>query len=321
MSGSTSTSSGRSLPPLRGTIPILVTPFAADNSVDLDDLDNELDFLVAAGVRWVGFGFGSESPRLGPEELERTMAHAVRKSGGRLGIIGNAEMPSARAGIESVRRVQRAGADLAMVRPSGLDGIDQEQLFEAISTVANEAGLPIVVQDAPQNTGVQLSPGLLARLLKEVPGVAAIKVEPPGPAPKMSKITAHLDGARGTIIGGSGGLDYLHELERGAIGTMPGPAFPEVFSTVQVLHEQGDRREAFNVFSRVLPLITLSNREMDTFLFVQKQILLRRGVLSGARLRWPHRAIDEHLAQEIDELLDIFDILKLLEHCRRGYEP
>ena len=303
-------------PPLRGVIPILVTPFAEDGSVDLAQLDAEIEFLVGVGVNWAGFGFGSESHRLAAEELEEVTARAVASSAGRLGIVGNAEMTSVAAGVEAVRRVRRAGAQLAMLRPSGLDGVGDDELFETVVAVAQGGGLALVVQDAPQSTGVQMSPRLLARLLHEIPGVAAVKVEPPAPAPKMARILEELSGAPGVIVGGAGGLDYLHELERGAVGTMPGPAYPEIFGAVESLHAAGERREAFRIFSRVLPLMTLCGRDMETFLYVQKHVLVRRGVLRTTHLRRPHRVIDERLSAEVDELMDVLGVLELLDHCR-----
>ncbi|HXW82247.1 MAG TPA: dihydrodipicolinate synthase family protein, partial [Acidimicrobiales bacterium] len=204
----------------------------------------------------------------------------------------------------------------AMVRPSGLEGVGEDELFETVSVVAEGGGVPLVVQDAPQNTGVQMSPRFLARVLREVPGVAAVKVEPPAPAPKMSQIVDELSGAPGVIIGGAGGLDYLHELERGAVGTMPGPAYPEIFRSVELLHAAGERRQAFRIFSRVLPLMTLCNRGMETFLYVQKHVLVRRGVLRTTHLRRPHRPIDGRLSSEVDELLEVLAILELLDECR-----
>ncbi len=203
-----------------------------------------------------------------------------------------------------------------MLRPSGLEGIAEGDLFETVAAVAENGGLPLVVQDAPQNTGAQMSPRFLARLLSEVPGVAAVKVEPPAPAPKMAQIVEELSGSPGVIIGGAGGLDYLHELERGAVGTMPGPAYPEIFQAVESLQAAGERREAFRLFSRVLPLITLCNRGMETFLYVQKYVLVRRGVLRTTNLRPPHRPLDDRLSAEVDELLDVLAILELLDQCR-----
>jgi 2-keto-3-deoxy-L-arabinonate dehydratase len=302
--------------PLSGVIPILVTPFTEDGTVSLDDMDRELEFLIAAGVRWAGFGFGSEVHRLADAELASLAARAVGTAAGRLAIFGNAEMRSVAGGVEQVRRVAATGAQLALVRPGGLDGVSQDALFDAFAAVAGNGGIPIIVQDAPQNTGVDLAPAMLARLLTDVPGVAAVKIEPANPARKIELISDRLGHRDGTIIGGAGGLDYLHELQRGACGTMPGPAHPELFAAVDRLHAKGDRRQAHELMARAMPLMVLGKRDMDTFLFIQKHVLMRRGALRTVGLGRPHRDLDLHLADEVDELLEALDLLELFDGCR-----
>jgi dihydrodipicolinate synthase/N-acetylneuraminate lyase len=303
---------------LNGVIPILVTPFTDDGAVDLAAMDRQLEFLIDASVRWAGFGFGSEVTRLADAELTRLVKHSVATVGDRLGIFGNAEMRSVAGGIEQVRRVQETGAQLALVRPGYLDGVSQDGLFETFAAVAAEGGVPIIVQDAPQNTGIDLSPATQARLLVEAPGVAAVKVEPASPARKIELIVEQLSGRDGLIIGGAGGLDYLHELERGASGTMPGPAHPEVFAAIGRLHAKGDHRQAYELFATVVPLMALCKRDMDTFLFVQKHVLVRRGVLGNANLGRPHRDLDARLPGEIDELIEALSLLDLFERCRHA---
>jgi dihydrodipicolinate synthase/N-acetylneuraminate lyase len=300
--------------PLRGVIPIVVTAFSADGSVDLDQMEKQLEFLIARGVQWVGFGFGSEVNRLSLSSLSATVRHVVRVAGGRVGVIGNAEMTSIERGLDEARRAKECGADLAMVRPSGLVGVSQESLFEAFAAVASASPIPLVVQDAPQSTGVELSPATLARLAG-LPNVAALKVEPLNPARKMSLIREHLGGGRGTLIGGAGGVDYIHELQRGAVATMPGPAYPELFAAIERNHWKGERGQALALLSRALPLMCLGKRDLDTFLFVQKYVLLRRGVFSSTLLGRPHGDLDPRLPAEIDELLDQMGLLELFEEC------
>jgi 4-hydroxy-tetrahydrodipicolinate synthase len=303
---------------LAGVIPILVTPFTADGAVDLEAMERQLVFLIDAGVRCAGFGFGSEVNRLGETELASTVACAVATAAGRLTIFGNAEMRSVSGGIEQARKVEATGAQLALVRPSAMDGVSQEGLFDTFAAVADKGGVPIIVQDAPQNTGVELTPSTLARLMIDVPGVAALKIEPANPARKIELVVDQLAGARGVVIGGAGGLDYLHELERGACGTMPGPAHPELFAAVTRLHHQGDRRRAHQLMATAMPLMALCKRDMDTFLSVQKHVLVRRGVLGTSHLGRPHRDVDPRLAGEIDELIDALDLLDLFEQCRHA---
>jgi len=301
---------------LTGVIPILVTSFDKDGRVSLEDLDRQLEFLITAGVRTAGFGFGSEVSRLGSAELDALMRRAVATAAGRLTIFGNAEMRNVTGGIEQVRRVEATGAQLALVRPGGLDGVPQEALFEAFADVAADGGVPIIVQDAPQNTGVELTPDTLARLLTDVPGVAAVKVEPVDAPRKIQLITEQLDSTSGPVIGGTGGLEYVHELQRGACGTMPGPAYPELFAAVQRLHTKGDRRGALRLMARAMPLLVLGQRNMDTFLFVQKHVLMRRNVLRSTALGCPHSSLDPCISNEVDELLEELELLEMFDRCR-----
>ena len=60
----------------------------------------------------------------------------------------------------------------------------------------------------------------------------------------------------------------------------------------------------------------LCKRDMDTFLFVQKYVLMKRGALGTTRLGRPHRDLDPHLADEVDELLDALALLELFDRCR-----
>lgn len=298
--------------PLGGTIPILVTPFDPGDGIDEAQLAAELQHLERVGVRWVGIGYGSEVHRLDEGEVADLVACAVDCTGGRLGVVGNAEVTGARAGVTAVRRMADAGAHAAMVRLSGLAGVAAAEIRALVAQVAADGGLPLVVQDAPQHTGLQLSPELLAELLTEVPGVAAVKVEPAAPAPKISAVVAALGGRPGTILGGLGGVDVVHELERGAAGTMPGPAFPEVFAQLQSLVEDGDGAAARRLLARVLPFIVLGNRSFESFLVIQKHLLRRRGVLGEPRLRPPHAPVDPGLVAEVDELATALGLDELL---------
>jgi hypothetical protein len=50
---------------------------------------------------------------------------------------------------------------------------------------------------------------------------------------------------------------------------------------------------------------------MDTFLFVQKEILRRRGVLPSARMRMPSERIDPIFLTELDAMLADLGIAEL----------
>lgn len=299
-------------PGLRGVIPILVTPFAPDGSILASELAAELDFLVSVGVTWVGIGYGSEVNKLDALEVAELVATTARLSAGRLKVLGNADVPSTRAGVAAVRRAMEAGADAVMVRPAGLMGSPAIDIVTAFVETANETGAALVIQDAPQNTGVELSASTLVAIARRAPTVVALKIEPPAPAPKMTEIAALAGTDPVTVLGGLGGSGFIQELSRGSVGTMPGPAFPDVFAHVHRMFLSGDRAAATRLLWRVAPLTVLGSRDMESFLFIQKYLLVRRGVISSTVLRGPHRAVDPRLQGEIDELIVDLEILELL---------
>src|SRR4029450_9279641 len=112
---------------------------------------------------------------------------------------------------------------------------------------------------------------LLPRLAREIDLVVAVKIEALPPAPKVGAVAARI-GDAASVLGGAGGIDFAHELARGAHGTSPGAA----------LHHPpraGNPPAPRPLFNRYPPLLTLSARTTDTFLFTQKEILRRRGIL------------------------------------------
>ena len=156
-------------------------------------------------------------------------------------------------------------------------------------------------QDAPGFTGTTMPPDLLARIAREVPQVCALKIEALPPAPKVGRI-ASLDRAGVALLGGAGGIDFWHELGRGADGTVPGVAMAELFVAIQDRHDRGAHAEGRRLFARHLPLIALAGRDMDTFFALQMELLRRRGIIRSTRLRTPSGS-DPGLIGELDALL------------------
>jgi 2-keto-3-deoxy-L-arabinonate dehydratase len=292
---------------LHGVVPILMTPVLEDGAIAWDDLRREVDFLITRGVSAYGFGFGSEVFRLTEAERDVALGVVVSQTAGRALVIANVLAGSTPAALERAEAAKAIGADAVMLPPPAFGVSDSQALFRHYETVATEVGSPIVVQDAPGMSGIELSAELLVRLAHEVDGVVALKVEAEPSAPKIGRIVKALD-SDVAVLGGGAGLDLLHELERGAHGTMPGAALADAFVRVWTLHRAGRREEARHEFDRLLPLLVLGTRSLDTFLFVEKEILRRRGIFSTARLRLPSLPAEPELAAELTRLLENLDV-------------
>jgi 2-keto-3-deoxy-L-arabinonate dehydratase len=292
---------------LSGIVPILMTPVLENDQLGWDDLRREVDFLLAHGTAAYSFGFGSEIFRLTDAERDAALDVVVERTAGRAHVIASVLAGSTAAAVQRAEVAKAAGA-VAIMLPSPVFGpADQKALFRHYETVGGEVDIAIVVQDAPSMSGSELPTELLVRLAREVPQVVALKIESEPSAPKIGRVAEQLDG-EATVLGGGAGLDFLHELERGADGTMPGPALVDVFQRVLRLHREGERQDARREFERLLPLLVLALRSMDTFLFVEKEILRRRGVFTAAKLRLPTAAPEPLLIAELDALVRRLDL-------------
>jgi 4-hydroxy-tetrahydrodipicolinate synthase len=254
--------------------------------------------LLEAGVHGLSFGFGSELPRLTERERDETLRTLVAAVGGRVPVVAAVVTESIRAARERCEVAAALGADAIMVTPphAGAEGV--RAFFTAI---ADGAPRPLVIQDAPAATGVTLGEDLLVELAAH-DRVAALKLESADAVARIARIAARAPG-RAMLLGGSGGLELLAELRSGSAGTMPGAGYAALFVRIWDAFRSGDDATATSLFDLLQPLLVLASRSGDTFLGVQKELLVRAGVLRDDSLRQPSEPLADRLLAELDQLV------------------
>lgn len=283
-----------------GVTPILMMPFTTDERVDHQALGEQVAAMRGFGVNALGLGFASEVHRLDVAEVEEVIGTIAEAAGPDVAVMSHLWAGSTRGALRGIERAAAAGADIVMLPLPALNAVDDASALRYFRTLADDAALPIVVQDAPGSTGTAISLPVLGELLAH-PRVLAVKVESTPSVPKieaLAKLTLRANG----IIGGGGGLEYLHELRRGATGTMPSSAVTDILMAIHRSHLDGDGSEARELFVRLMPLLAVSTRSFDTYLTVQKQILVWRGLMASPALRTPHEPADEGLTMELEPL-------------------
>jgi 4-hydroxy-tetrahydrodipicolinate synthase len=187
-----------------------------------------------------------------------------------------------------------------MIAPPMFERPGDEAVLAFYERMAGVFDGAIVVQDYPPVTNVILSPELLAKLAERIPTIQLLKLEDP---PLMQKIaTIHSLTDRYRIFGGLGGMFFLEELRRGAVGTMTGFAFSEILIATYDLFTNGQDAEAERVFDYYLPLIRFENQPVIN-LSVRKELLHRRGAIANPALRKPFVPIDGGTLDEIGWIL------------------
>ncbi len=278
---------------LRGCIPILVTPFSDDGSLDLGSLEREIDWVLAEGASGVAcVAIASEGYKLTEAERDAVIATTVHRVNGSAPVVASADGPGEEPAIDRARRAAALGADALMVLPSYFVKPGPDALASYYARMAEASGVPIVLQDAPQLTGVSMSPALWARMAETIPGLRYIKAEGTPQGPTISE-TLRLCGDQVAVFSGWGGLSLLDALERGSAGNMPAPNFTRFFADVQRLWEAGHQEQAEMHFERGVPFVMWTMQSIDHSVTSAKTELHRRGVIASARLRQPALALDD----------------------------
>jgi 2-keto-3-deoxy-L-arabinonate dehydratase len=290
--------------PLAGCIPILCTPFAADGSLDLPSLEREVEWVLTEGASGVAcLAIAGEGYKLTEAERDAVARTAVAAVAGRVPVVASADGAGVEPALDRARRVAALGADAVMVLPPSFVKPDADALLDYYRRVGEAAGLPLILQDAPQLTGVAMTPALWARLADEVPTLRYLKLEGTPQGAAISGALA-LAGDRLAVFCGWGGLGVLDALERGAAGTMPAPNFTRLFADVQDRYEGGDHDEAAAHFQAALPFLLWTMQSVDHSVAAAKEELRRRGIFSSAHQRGPAARLDPIAQSQLARFLD-----------------
>lgn len=275
-----------------GVYLITVTPFTDSGALDLASTDRMVDFCLDSGVTGLTvLGIMGEATKLTAEESALFVGRVLARVAGRVPVVVGASAPGFAPMKELTDSVMALGAAGVMVAPPSTVRTD-DQIVAYFEMVGETLGpqVPWVLQDHPVATGVQMSAGVILRILRNSPTCVMLKHEDcPGLA-KLSAIRGASDRGElrrvSILTGNGGGLFLPEELSRGADGAMTGFAYPEMMVGVCRAHAAGDIERAHDLFDAYLPLARYE-QQPGIGLAVRKHILAERGVIASAAIRKP----------------------------------
>ena len=286
---------------------ILQTPFDADGALDRASLVRLLHHRETCGCDGLFLlGVASEAMFLSRAEQEDVVGVVMRELGGRMPVLVAAYAPATAAVIELGRRWSDLGASGAVVLPPYATAPTDDAVVRHYAAVTEALDVPVIVQDEPNTSGVAMSAELLARIAREVEGVAAFKVEGQPVTQRLSAVRALVGDAR--PLYSAAGTSFVQELERGSSGMMTGYPYPEVIAeTLALLFYAGDAAGANALWDRLMPLTAMDARP-GLMWAVRKEILNRRGLIDYATVRDPAPEIDAATRDEIRQLIDRLEL-------------
>lgn len=303
----------------RGVFPIAPTPFRGDGAVDNDSIDRLTDFYLKIGATGITvLGQLGEAPKLGFDESVSIARRMIARAPA-LPVVVGVSAPGFAAMRTLAHEVMAAGAAGVMIAPPNtLRSDDAIVGYYRQAVQAIGADVPFVLQDYPLTFSVQMAPGVIRRIVTELPSCVMLKHED---WPGLEKISAlrgfERDGSMRhiAILCGNGGLFLDYEVERGADGANTGYAFPDMLCDVVRLAAAGQREAAHDLFDAHLPLLRYE-QQPGAGLAVRKYILMRRGILATAVQRQPASQLSERARAEVEHLL-----ARLARHDSRAQLP
>lgn len=289
----------------KGVFVIAVTPFTENGAPDHDSIDRMVDFYYEKGADGLTIlGMMGEAPKLTQAESVDIARRTISRSAGKPVVVG-VSAPGLAAIGELTKAVMDLGAAGIMVAPPSSLRTD-EQITGYYRNVVETVGadVPVVLQDFPLSTSVQISSSTLGAIIEENASIVMVKHEDWPGLQKISDLRqAEVKGCRRvSILCGNAGVFLPEEMQRGADGAMTGFAYPEMMSDVCRFCEAGDQDRAQDVFDAYLPLVRYE-QQPGIGLAVRKYILAKRGAIASAAQRRPGAVLNAIATAEVERLI------------------
>jgi 4-hydroxy-tetrahydrodipicolinate synthase len=167
-----------------GSLVAIVTPMAADGTVDWPAWDRLIDFHSAQGTDGIVVaGTTGESPVLSGEEVEELTRRALLRRRGGMQVIVGAGTHSTAGTVARTRTLSRLGIDAVMLVTPYYNKPPQEGLFRHFSAAADASAVPVILYNVPSRTGVDMLPSTVARLARHAQIVGLKEA-----VPQMSRV-------------------------------------------------------------------------------------------------------------------------------------
>jgi 4-hydroxy-tetrahydrodipicolinate synthase len=154
------------MPPFRGSITALITPFK-QGKIDGEALQKHVDWQIDQGTHGlVPVGTTGESPTLSREEHKRVIELCIEAAARRVPVIAGTGSNCTAEAVDFTRHAKDAGADGVLVVTPYYNKPTQEGLYLHFKAINNCADIPIVIYNIPGRSVVDMSVETMARLFK-----------------------------------------------------------------------------------------------------------------------------------------------------------
>jgi len=287
---------------IKGICPIIATPFRENGEVDYESMENLIKTLIQNGCHGVTlFGIAGEYYKLCDEERKKMALLTVKicKENGGTSIISVTDHATEIA-VKNAIIFEEIGADCLMLLPPFFLKRGGDALYEHMKEVAQSVRIPVMVQYAPEQTGVAIAPSVFEKLTNECQNILYYKIECKPAGPYISNLLK-LTEDKVKIFVGNAGFQLIEALDRGAVGVMPGCSMFDVYLDIYQKYKLGNRNEAIDLQNQLLPILNHIRQNVEQIISFEKRILKRRGIIKTEYCRKPSYPTDAYFDELFDE--------------------
>ncbi len=285
---------------LKGIIPIIPTIFDERGDIDPNSTAKLARYAVSKGVESIVYpGVASEDVHLSIfERLEiiKTIKSKIDKN---IILISGVNSHDPDQIIEITSKSAKSGSNMimAMATPS----MDNNYKYWFKQIAKNSKDIKIILQNAPDPRGSNLSANEIFNVITFVPEITHIKEENIPSGFQIESIKSKFNKKNIGIIGGGGGRYMFEELERGIVASMPAIELLELHMQLYKNFISGNKEKALNLYIKSLPLLIL---QLPYRMRFTKLILASDKLINCERVREPLPEIDLYLRKYILKLYD-----------------
>lgn len=287
---------------LRGVFPIAPATFTGKGEYDFKEYGKAVKSILEDADGIALFGIAGEYYKLNGKEEERLLEETISlsKEEKKPVIISNTHHATEEA-VRWARIIERAGADCMMVLPPFFLKPGAEELLNHMQRVSEAVSIPVMIQYAPEQTGLPFSPEILSNLHSSVPNACYFKIESKPPGHFISKLLELTDNNVEIFIGNAG-FQLIEGLDRGGVGVMPGPSLSNIYSLIMKLYYDGKRESAIVLHRELVYFLNHIRQNVEMIIMCEKMILQRREILGKPGIRRPAYQLDSVDMAIFDEL-------------------
>lgn len=164
------------MPIFKGAGVAIVTPMKANQEVDYDALEANINYQIDNGTDAIIItGTTGESATLSEEEHKKVVKAAVEFTKHRIPVIAGTGSNCTRTAIELSTEAEGDGADAVLVVTPYYNKATQNGLIAHYTAIANAIKIPMIMYNVPSRTGCNLAPATVAELVKNVDNIVGIK--------------------------------------------------------------------------------------------------------------------------------------------------